>query len=144
MPIVASATNRHQRLRVPAKEVQTVVACVVRGERKRQAAVSVIFTDSRFIHRINRQFLRHDRPTDVIAFPLRDGAGTEDEIYVNLDYARRQAREFGVSMMEETRRLIIHGCLHLLGYRDHRRAERRTMREREERYLEALRRSSRG
>ena len=129
---------------MPAREVREVVTRVFRRERKPSCAVAVIFTDSRFIRRINRRFLRHDRPTDVIAFRMRDDAETEDEVYVNLDLARRQAREYGVTFREEVRRLIIHGCLHLNGYRDHRPADRRRMREREDRYLMLLRRPRQG
>lgn len=69
---------------------------------------------------INRRFLRHDYVTDVIAFPLGDldGVGVEGEIYVNLDRAKSQAHDYSVPFFEETRRLLIHGTLHLLGYTD--------------------------
>jgi probable rRNA maturation factor len=138
--LTISSTILHPSLRFPAAEARRCVRTVHRGERATGGAVAIVFTTSRYIHRVNRTYLRHDRPTDVIAFPLRDEAGTEDEIYVNLDYARAQAREYGVSFREETRRLIVHGCLHLLGYRDKNAADRRRMRAREDRYLDLLRR----
>jgi len=126
------------RLRYSTADATRVVETVFRGERHRSAFVSLVFTTSRFIHGVNRRFLKHDHPTDVITFPLRDSEGTPDEIYVNLDYARSQARQFGVTVRDEVRRLIVHGCLHLLGYDDHRPSDRKRMKEREDRYVGTL------
>jgi rRNA maturation RNase YbeY len=136
--LTITSTHLHPSLRFPAAEARRVVRVVHRGEGTTGGAISIVFTTSRFIHRINRTYLRHDVPTDVIAFPLHDEAGTEDEIYVNLDFARTQARVYGVTFRDEARRLIIHGYLHLLGYRDHSAAERKRMRALEEKYLARL------
>jgi rRNA maturation RNase YbeY len=100
--------------------------------------VSVVFVNNSFMRKINRQFLGQDDSTDVIAFPLADRHSREAEIYVNLDRARTQAREFGASMREEVCRLIIHGVLHLKGYRDKSKREKEAMTLREERYLSFL------
>ncbi len=67
---------------------------------------------------MNKRFLHHDYVTDVITFPLETGKVLEAEVYVNLDRARQQARDYRVSFGEEVARLVIHGVLHLLGYDD--------------------------
>ena len=99
-------------------------------------ALSVVFVGSRFIRMINREYLSHDYVTDVVSFPLGPEPGPEGEIYVNLDRAASQARQYRVPVRTEIRRLIIHGLLHLLGYDDATPRARRAMTRRENRYLE--------
>ena len=113
-------TNSHPSLRFPKKETFRALQCVLRLEAVRRFEVSVVFVGNRFIRRVNKKFLHHDYTTDVIAFPLGEEGRSplEGELYINLDRARSQAKIYGVTFAEETRRLIIHGTLHLLGYRD--------------------------
>ena len=88
--------------------------------------ISVTFVRSRTIHQINRDYRGIDRPTDVISFAVRDGSEDfflEEEkdlgdIFINIDYAKRQAREYGHSYQREVGFLFTHGLLHCLGY-DH-------------------------
>ena len=88
--------------------------------------ISVTFVRSVTIHRINRDYRGIDRPTDVISFAARDGLDAmvaEEEkdlgdIFINIDYARRQAKEYGHSYRREIGFLFTHGLLHCLGY-DH-------------------------
>ena len=90
-------------------------------------SVSVTFVRSRTIHQINRDYRGIDRPTDVITFAALDeqsGFGSEEElldlgdIFINIDYAARQARTYGHSKERELCFLFTHGLLHCLGY-DH-------------------------
>ncbi len=98
----------------------------------------MVFVGSRFIRNINKQFLGHDAVTDVISFVLDGEGGPDGEIYVNLDRAKRQAREYGVRYTDEVRRLVVHGVLHLVGYDDATEQQRQTMQRREDRYLRAF------
>jgi probable rRNA maturation factor len=124
--------------RVDAAAVRRYVRGVFRRERQSAAAITVIFIDSRRSRRMNREYLRHDYPTDVISFPLEEGENLEAEIYVNLERARTQARQHGVSMPNEVARLVIHGTLHLAGYDDSRPDDARKMHERQEAYVGAF------
>lgn len=101
-------------------------------------ALSVVFVGSRFIRMINREYLSHDTVTDVVSFPLGGDAGPDGEIYVNLDRAASQARLYKIPARAETRRLIIHGLLHLLGYDDATERSKRAMTRREDHYLGQL------
>ncbi|MBN1534931.1 MAG: rRNA maturation RNase YbeY [Spirochaetes bacterium] len=95
-------------------------------------SLTVIFTDDRYIRKINRKFRGKDRATDVISFcnremPFPSGDETNEdlgEIYVSLERARIQAEEFGETLEREVARLLVHGLLHLLGY-DHEGSKRR-------------------
>ncbi len=89
--------------------------------------ISVSFVRSRTIHQINLDYRGIDRPTDVISFAVNDNGFdnmpeeiTEDlgDIFINIDYAKRQAAEYGHSYEREISFLFTHGLLHCLGY-DH-------------------------
>ncbi len=100
------------------------------------------------IRRINRDFLAHDEPTDVITFPLDDGDGgaADDpfgEILVSAQTARREAVARGVDAPDELALYIIHGALHLAGYDDSTAAKRRRMRARERKYVGVYRKARR-
>ena len=114
---------------------------VLKGEGVPTGALSVVFVGSRFIRSINRRYHSHDAVTDVLAFPLGGERALDGEIYVNLDRAVSQARRYGVSTGNETRRLIIHGLLHLLGYDDRTSRAKRRMTQQQESYLERLERT---
>ncbi|MDO4413823.1 MAG: rRNA maturation RNase YbeY [Erysipelotrichaceae bacterium] len=93
---------------------------------KEDYLLSVTFVRSRTIHTINRDYRNIDRPTDVITFAAMDDADVffeEEEkdlgdIFINIDYAKRQAKEYGHSYDREICFLFTHGLLHCLGY-DH-------------------------
>lgn len=94
---------------------------------KKSNTVSVTFVRSRSIHIINRDYRGIDRPTDVITFAAgdeRSGFETPEElldlgdIFINIEYAAKQARQYGHSYERELGFLFTHGLLHCLGY-DH-------------------------
>lgn len=87
--------------------------------------LSVTFVRSVTIHKINRDYRGIDRATDVITFAINDGeellmSDEKDlgDIFINIDYAKRQAKEYGHSYERELAFLFTHGLLHSLGY-DH-------------------------
>ena len=92
--------------------------------------LSVAFVDNDFIHDLNREYRHIDRPTDVISFAFLDNEENKDEllhgkgpvclgdIYISLDKAKEQAKEYGHPLKRELSFLFVHGLLHLLGY-DH-------------------------
>ena len=92
--------------------------------------LSVTFVRSRTIHTINRDYSGIDRPTDVISFAIRDdmefemveGMNDLGDIFINIDYARKQAKQYGHSYRREIAFLFTHGMLHCLGY-DHMKEE---------------------
>lgn len=140
------------RLRTGA--VRTLVEEVLSSEGIRWASVGVVFCGDERIADLNREWLDHQGPTDVISFNLSGHPAEhpaapehtvqerpeplEGEIYVDLAQAARQAPGFGVSLEEELRRLIIHGTLHLTGWDDAEEEEAARMRERQEELVAAL------
>lgn len=93
--------------------------------------------NDREICKLNQRYLRHNRPTDVLAFPLKE-KGLWGEVFVSLDTARRQARELGHPFLQEIKILMIHGLLHLLGYDDKVPRERERMWRKTKRLLQKV------
>jgi probable rRNA maturation factor len=77
-----------------------------------------LITDDRELQRLNREFLQHDYPTDVLSFPSGENEGPLGEIAISTDRAIEQAAAYGHEPIDEVRILMLHGVLHLLGY-DH-------------------------
>lgn len=127
--------NAHGTRRVKVERVRGYARRVLKLAGIKQAAISVVVVDSRYIRRINRLYLNHDFVTDVISFPLELGRVLEGEVYVNLDRARSQAHHYGVSVENELARLVIHGTLHLAGYDDKGPRQAGLMKREEEKHL---------
>ena len=102
----------------------------------RHGSLSIAVVDDPTIHRLNREFLQHDDPTDVLSFLLeREGDRLEGEVIVSADTAIRSATEIGWPSAHELLLYVIHGTLHLVGYDDLEADAQQEMRERERDYL---------
>lgn len=129
-----------RRLPLSRALVQRIVRAVLGAER-REALISVTFLGRDSMRRLNAEHKGHDRPTDVLTFPLAaPGGQVIGDVYICPWVARRQARQLGVPLRQELIRLVVHGTLHALG-QDHPEGQERTrssMWRRQERYVEAL------
>ncbi|HVA45706.1 MAG TPA: rRNA maturation RNase YbeY [Pirellulales bacterium] len=129
-------TNEQDGLTIDAARLRAAVAGVLSGEGIAEGEISLAVVDDPTIHALNRRWLDHDEPTDVLSFVLEQADGYLDgEIIVSADTARARAEEFGWSAAEELLLYVIHGALHLAGYDDKDPADREVMRERERHYL---------
>jgi probable rRNA maturation factor len=137
-------TNRQRALRIDRALLRRAVRTVLAGESFDEASVSLAILDDAAIRRLNRQYLVHDYPTDVLSFVWDRGEGRlEGEVIVSADTARSSAPRFGWPAEDELLLYVVHGLLHLAGYDDRSRAERARMRRREQKYLAALGREPR-
>ena len=106
------------------KKIYELLAFALKREKLENVEFNIIFVDSDTIHEINRNYRHVDRVTDVISFALEDNETiTLDhrvlgDIYICVERAEEQAKEYGHSFLRELAFLSIHGLLHLLGY-DH-------------------------
>jgi rRNA maturation RNase YbeY len=87
---------------------------------------------------MNRDFLKHDYYTDIITFDLgdRDSNQIDAELYISLDRVKENASSLGITFAVELHRVIFHGLLHLLGYKDKTSSDQKIMRLMEERFLQ--------
>lgn len=100
------------------------------------AVLNFIFTSDEVLLQMNKQYLNHYYLTDIITFDLSEEPGKiTGDVYISVDRARENARAYKEPLHREIRRLIIHGLLHLMGYKDKSREETANMRAKEEYYL---------
>jgi rRNA maturation RNase YbeY len=125
-------------MRISKKETLDLVRSVLKGERCTNADISIITVNDATMKKLNGTYLNHRYTTDVLSFNLSESRNgiLEGEVYINLDQANRQAKDYGVTFKNETRRLIIHGVLHLLGYSDATMKQKKHMTVREDHYLQ--------
>lgn len=138
--------DTQDRLELEEQFLIQVAQKVLAAEEVAAAEISVALVDDAAIHDINRQYLGHDYPTDVISFlldcepansthpasPLRGrGKRLDGEVIISTETAIQQAGDFGWSPREEVVLYLIHGLLHLVGYDDLSYTERAVMRARE-------------
>ncbi len=134
------AVSNRQGRRVDPRAIARLCAGVLREEGVREG-LSVACVDDRTIRDLNRRFHGEDRATDVLAFPLQDGVGPAllGEVVLSVETAYREARRRSLPPSREVALYAVHGTLHLLGYDDHRPADRRRMRAREREILRGRR-----
>ena len=122
-------------------EYQRLKECartVLAGEGVREAKVVLAFVDDATIAGLNKRFLEHEGPTDVITFPYSKGKKLEGEVVVGVEVAQREAAERGHDVNTELCLYVIHGVLHLCGYDDRTDRDVAGMRKKERAYLKQL------
>jgi len=96
------------------------------------------FCSDESLSKINKEFLNHDTLTDVITFDYSALNEISGEIFISTDRVRENSSEFQQSFEVETRRVMIHGLLHLCGYNDKTAKEKELMSDRENFYLDSF------
>lgn len=112
-------------------------------ERGKTKELTYIFCTDDYLLNINRNFLQHDYYTDIITFDLSEQKdGSHGEIYISIDRVKDNAVHLKEPLQRELLRVIFHGALHLCGYKDKTKVQERTMRKKEDYYLEGFYRST--
>ena len=121
-------------------KLRELVRSVLSGEDVADYEISLAFVDNPTIHRLNKQFLDHDEPTDVLTFPYTDPGAKklEGEVVIGYEVATEYAADRGHELALELVLYVVHGCLHLCGYDDTTDAAAADMRAAERKYLAAL------
>jgi rRNA maturation RNase YbeY len=128
--------NTHPKHKIKSRGTLFVARSVFKSENIQSAKVNIIFVNDKRIIELNNTYLNKKQHTDVLSFDLNsDGEIIEGEVYIDIDQARRQAQFYKVSYKNEYSRLIIHGILHLIGYRDGKHLEKIKMKQRENEIL---------
>lgn len=115
---------------------------VVKAEGGIVGEINIAFCSDDYMLQTNRQFLEHDYLTDIITFDYCQDNGTKriisGDLAIGVDCVRDNADRFGTTFERELKRVIVHGVLHLLGYKDKKYTEQAVMRSKEEDYLALL------
>jgi len=131
--ITVDISDRQKAMRVSARSLQRLVRNVLALEGIDAAEIGIRLVGDRSMAMLNRRWLSHEGPTDVITFPLSDegAAVLVGDIVVSTETARRVAGELGWPARHELAYYVVHGLLHLAGYDDRSPTDRRAMRARE-------------
>ena len=137
--VEVALSNQQQTHAIDADRLVSAAKSVLLDGDQLQAVVSVAVVDDATILDLNRRFLNHDYPTDVLSFALESTAERlEGEVVVSADTAAREAAEHGWRLEQELALYVIHGCLHLVGMDDRDPAAAHDMRLAENRHMRRL------
>ncbi|MGI9429330.1 MAG: rRNA maturation RNase YbeY [Bythopirellula sp.] len=137
--VQVSIANQQSTLTIDEVRLRDAVLAVFNGSAYHSGSVSIAVVDDATIHEINRQYLDHDYPTDVLSFVLEDRQPyLEGELVVSTDTAAKNAQEYCWPSASELLLYVIHGALHLVGYRDKGPDETAAMHSAEVRVLQQL------
>lgn len=119
-----------------ANSVSGWISQVVGDESKGLSSLTYIFCTDDYLLSINKQHLDHDFYTDVITFDYSDGSPTlSGDIFISIDRVKDNAKQLSETFNNELHRVMVHGVLHLCGYKDKTEGEEKEMRMKEDHYL---------
>ena len=127
-----SVINRQDRVAVDRRKIGAAARRILDRLGYKGYELTVVLVDDREITRLNRQYFRRDRPTNVISFPMMDGTPVSvrarmlGDVVISAETAKRDAEEVGKKGEDEILFLLIHGILHLTGY-DHEGTKKKRM-----------------
>ncbi|OCA71073.1 rRNA maturation RNase YbeY [Chryseobacterium contaminans] len=108
---------------------------LILSEGKKLGEINYIFCDDEYLLKINQDYLQHDYYTDIITFDYVKGKTISAEIFVSLQRISDNASTLSRDYEDELRRVLAHGVLHLIGYKDKTEEEEKEMRRMEDLYL---------
>lgn len=110
----------------------------IKNEAKKVGEISYIFCSDEYLHKMNLEYLNHDTFTDIITFDYTEENIVSGDIFISIDRIKENATKFKTVFENELSRVIIHGVLHLMGYKDKTPQQKEQMRSKEDFYLTLL------
>ena len=111
--------------------LETWVEMIISNKGFEPGEINFIFCDDEYLHRLNIEFLQHDTFTDVISFDNSLGKLISGDIFISVERVKENAVEFNATLEEELHRVMIHGILHFLGFKDKSTDDEKVMRKEE-------------
>ena len=121
-------------VKLKEKHIFKLVSVVMKSEDIKNAEILFIFTTDNVLMELKKEYFNQEHYTDVIAFRLNDynEDKIEGEIYISVPQVRKNAKQYNQAFNKELSRIIIHGSLHLLNYKDKTPQEKIKMTEKED------------
>jgi rRNA maturation RNase YbeY len=117
------------------REIKTWLKTVAAAEGKQVGEVAVILCSDPYLLHMNRHYLQHDYYTDIITFDYTENNLLGGDLFISIDTVRVHAETYNQPFLRELHRVIVHGLLHLCGYKDATPAQQQRMRKTEDKYL---------
>ncbi len=130
--------NEEIEFRLKGKQaLKDWINIVIEKEGKKKGDISFIFCNDNYLSQINVQYLKHHTLTDIITFDYTsDNKGkVSGDIFISVERVKENAENLKIPFVNELHRVIIHGVLHLLGYKDKSKADKALMRQKEDNCL---------
>lgn len=127
-----------KRPKIKARECTAWIKKVASGHGKKVGEIAYIFCSDAKILETNRQYLSHDYYTDIITFDYSEGDTISGDIFISVDTVKSNAEGLGIAFDDELSRILIHGILHLCGFKDKKPADKAEMTRQEDAALELL------
>jgi len=108
---------------------------IILEENKKEGDIVFVFCNDEYLLKKNIQFLNHDTYTDVITFDYCSDSIINGDIFISTERVKENAKNLEVDFFNELNRVMVHGLLHLLGYKDKTELDAKLMREKEDFYL---------
>ena len=125
--------NRQDKYVITPKSLKEKARAILNALGSPDGELSILLLDDLQIAVLNKDYLQREGPTNVIAFPMREGAFAEitpdllGDVVISLETAEKEGLAAGMSMEERLGELLVHGILHLFGY-DHEKTEKEAQR----------------
>ena len=100
------------------EDYKTWLSSIIFSHQKSLGDISFIFCNDEYLHRINLEYLKHDTLTDIISFDYSDGSIISGDIFISIERVKENATTYNVSFKTELLRVLSHGILHFLGFKD--------------------------
>ncbi len=110
----------------------------IKKKRKEVNYICFVFCSDNFLQKLNIKFLNHQDLTDVITFDYSTTKKLTGDVFISIERVRENAKLYKVKFKEELGRVIIHGALHLMGYKDKKKEDQKIMRKLENEFLTLL------
>ena len=111
------------------------IKSVIINEEKLVGDISFIICSDEYLLEVNKKYLAHDYYTDVITFDYVENNLISGDIFISIDRVKENSVEFSSDFMNEFRRILVHGILHLIGYKDKTKSDKLLMTQKEDFYL---------
>jgi len=135
-PLLLEILDEQDVFEIDAEEIRSLCERILDDAGIVSGRLGVVLVESDTIRQFNRDFLKHDYPTDVISFPIEERPGyLEAEVLACTQMAKERAGEFCWTPREELLLYVVHGVLHLVGFDDITPEDRAAMRLKEKEYL---------
>ena len=124
--------------RMQKRKITSWIKETIAAENKTPGEISFIFCSDNYLLKINKQYLDHDYFTDIITFDYVENNIISGDIFISCDRVKENAGEYKTGFENELSRIIIHGVLHLLGFKDKNKTDKLLMTQKEDFYLNLL------
>jgi len=112
-------------------KIKSWVKKIIELEKKQSGQINVVFTNDEELLKMNIQYLNHDTYTDIITFDYTEEKKISGDIIISIERVGENALKLKTDFDEELKRVMIHGVLHLCGYKDKTKADSELMRKKE-------------